>query len=185
MCEDFFPNLVDKRIYYQKQHNCRPPYFSLYPRLKIKLKGPHFDTIEWSRQNRRRSWTASQNTVFRINLKHDRSYGNGVYARKGTTSKVTVQQSRKLWIDLGNNGSPRNNTWGCGVISSAWGSSKISRYCENAKNFRVSYNQLIFWRNKWQKFPQERTYNRSSQINYKQFKVYVVCKPVLNKLFST
>jgi hypothetical protein len=23
-----------------------PPYFSLFPRLKIKLKGRHFDTIE-------------------------------------------------------------------------------------------------------------------------------------------
>jgi hypothetical protein len=23
-----------------------PPYFSLFPRLKIKLKGHHFDTIE-------------------------------------------------------------------------------------------------------------------------------------------
>jgi hypothetical protein len=31
----------------QKQHDCRhPPYFSLFSRLKIKLKGRHFDTIE-------------------------------------------------------------------------------------------------------------------------------------------
>jgi hypothetical protein len=32
----------------QKQHDCRshPPYFSRFHRLKIKLKGRHFDTIE-------------------------------------------------------------------------------------------------------------------------------------------
>jgi hypothetical protein len=32
----------------QKQYDCRsqPPYFSLFSRLKIKLKGHHFDTTE-------------------------------------------------------------------------------------------------------------------------------------------
>jgi hypothetical protein len=32
---------------YQKQHVIpHPPYFSLFPRLKMKLRGQHFDTIE-------------------------------------------------------------------------------------------------------------------------------------------
>jgi hypothetical protein len=33
--------------YFTKKHNCHPPpYFPLLPRLKIKLKGHHFDTLE-------------------------------------------------------------------------------------------------------------------------------------------
>jgi hypothetical protein len=34
--------------FWQKQHDYRPPsnLFSLFPRLKIKLKGRHFDTTE-------------------------------------------------------------------------------------------------------------------------------------------
>jgi hypothetical protein len=37
-----------KGIFHQNQHDCRPnlSYFSLFPRLKMKLKGRHFDTIE-------------------------------------------------------------------------------------------------------------------------------------------
>jgi hypothetical protein len=30
------------------------PYFSQFARLEIKLEGRHFDTLRWSRQNRRR-----------------------------------------------------------------------------------------------------------------------------------
>jgi hypothetical protein len=35
-------------IFYQKRRDyCpHPPYFSLFPRLKIKLKDRHFDTVE-------------------------------------------------------------------------------------------------------------------------------------------
>jgi hypothetical protein len=35
-------------FFYQKQNDCfpQPPYFSLFPLLKIKLEGRHFDTIE-------------------------------------------------------------------------------------------------------------------------------------------
>jgi hypothetical protein len=40
--------LFHQSIFYQKQYECRHPpiYFSLFPRLKIKLKGCHFDTNE-------------------------------------------------------------------------------------------------------------------------------------------
>jgi hypothetical protein len=67
-----------------------PPYFPPFPRLKIKLKGHHFDTIQWSRQNRRRCWTPSQNATSRMHLKHGRRAGNGAYARKGNTWRVIV-----------------------------------------------------------------------------------------------
>jgi hypothetical protein len=61
MCEDFAPNFDDKRTgrctttahrltltfstgnFYQKQHD---PNFLCFPRLKIKLKCHHFDTVE-------------------------------------------------------------------------------------------------------------------------------------------
>jgi hypothetical protein len=63
MCEDFTSNFGDKKTgccithgltlafspeNLHKKHDCRPhpPFFSLFPRLKIKLKGRHFDTIE-------------------------------------------------------------------------------------------------------------------------------------------
>jgi hypothetical protein len=45
-------------------------YFSLFPLLKLKLKGPHFDTaLRWSRQNRGWCWPPSQNTTSRKHLK--------------------------------------------------------------------------------------------------------------------
>jgi hypothetical protein len=40
--------LFHQGVYGQKQHDCHPPptYFSLFPQLKIKLKGRHFDVTE-------------------------------------------------------------------------------------------------------------------------------------------
>jgi hypothetical protein len=40
--------LLHQGSFDQKQHDScpPPPYFSLFPRLKLKLKGCHFDTIE-------------------------------------------------------------------------------------------------------------------------------------------
>jgi hypothetical protein len=66
MCEDFVPNFGDKRtgccvktthritLYFPRgflaKNNMavspRPPYFSLFAALKIKLRDRHFDTIE-------------------------------------------------------------------------------------------------------------------------------------------
>jgi hypothetical protein len=41
-------SLLTKGIFYQNQHGCRPPPSLHYSvsRLKIKLKGRHFDTTE-------------------------------------------------------------------------------------------------------------------------------------------
>jgi hypothetical protein len=35
-------------FFYQKHHDCPPPptYVSLFPRLKLKIKGCHFDTVD-------------------------------------------------------------------------------------------------------------------------------------------
>jgi hypothetical protein len=41
MCKDFAPKFGEKRTIVT-----HPPYFSLFFRLKIKLKGHHFDTVE-------------------------------------------------------------------------------------------------------------------------------------------
>jgi hypothetical protein len=45
------------------------PYFSRFTRLKIKLKGRHFDTIEVIEAERRWWWTHWQNITFRMRLK--------------------------------------------------------------------------------------------------------------------
>jgi hypothetical protein len=45
------------------------PYFSLFPRLKIKLKGSHFDTIGVIEAESRTVLSPSHNTASRMNLK--------------------------------------------------------------------------------------------------------------------
>jgi hypothetical protein len=91
VCEDFAPNFRDKGTgccsttthhltlpfspgnFWRKQHDCRPypPYFSLFPRLKLKLT-----KLRWSKQNRRRYWTPLQNTTSRTHLKNGSGSGN-------------------------------------------------------------------------------------------------------------
>jgi hypothetical protein len=55
----------------KKQHNCRPPStipLSVSP-TEDKIVRPPFKTqLRWPRQNRRRCWTPSQNTTFKISL---------------------------------------------------------------------------------------------------------------------
>jgi hypothetical protein len=70
-----------------------PPYFSLLPQLKIKLKGRHFDTttvIEAETQ------AVLKNTTCKIRLENGRSARNGEYARKGTTLRVMVGGKLKV-----------------------------------------------------------------------------------------
>jgi hypothetical protein len=67
-----------------------PPYFPLFPRLKIKLKGRHFDRIEVIEADSQ----AVLNTLTEHDLQHTftnyRSSRNGAYALKRTTLKVIV-----------------------------------------------------------------------------------------------
>jgi hypothetical protein len=59
-----------------------PPYFLLFPRLKINWKTAILTQLRWSRQNRRRCWTPSQNTTSRMHLRNVGLTGNVAYARK-------------------------------------------------------------------------------------------------------
>jgi hypothetical protein len=63
-----------------------PPYFSLFSRLKIKLKVHHFDTIEVIEAESQ----AVLNTTSRMHLRNGRSSGKGAYTRKGTASRAMV-----------------------------------------------------------------------------------------------
>jgi hypothetical protein len=73
----------------------------LYLRLKM-------TQLKSSRQNHRRCWTPSQNTISRM---HGRSVGNGAYMGNGTTSRVMVASRPKVsfWPDSSNN--PGNYGW--------------------------------------------------------------------------
>jgi hypothetical protein len=61
-----------------------PPYVFLFPRLKIKLKGRHFDA------------TVVIEADSRMNLKNCRSAENGSCAWKGPTSRVIVASRPKV-----------------------------------------------------------------------------------------
>jgi hypothetical protein len=67
-----------------------PPYLSLFPKLKIKLKGQHFDTAELIKAESQ----AVLNTITEHDLqdafKNGRSTENSAYARKGTTMSMMV-----------------------------------------------------------------------------------------------
>jgi hypothetical protein len=81
--------------FYQKQHNCRP-YFALFPRLKIKLKSRHFDTIEVMEAESQAVLNTLTEHDFQDGFKNGRSAGNGAYEQNGTTWRVMVagQQAR-------------------------------------------------------------------------------------------
>jgi hypothetical protein len=65
-----------------------PPYFSVFPLLKIKLKDRHAES------------QVVLNTLteydFQDAFKDGRSAGNGPYARKGTTWRVMVSSRPKV-----------------------------------------------------------------------------------------
>jgi hypothetical protein len=68
----------------------------LFPRLQIKLKGRHFDTIEVIEAESQ----AVQNNLTENDLKNDRSSGNGAYVRNGTISRVMVASRPKVTFRL-------------------------------------------------------------------------------------
>jgi hypothetical protein len=100
MCEDFAPNFGDKRSgccitthrltfpfppvnFDQKQHDCsHPTYLTfLFPRLKIKLKGSHFDTVEVIEAESQAVLNTLTEHDFQDAFKNGRSAGNGAYGR--------------------------------------------------------------------------------------------------------
>jgi hypothetical protein len=72
------------------------PTFLFFSRLKMKMKGRHFDTWGVRGQNRRHCWTPSKNTSSVIYLEYGRSTRTGAYSRKGTTSRVMVTSRSKV-----------------------------------------------------------------------------------------
>jgi hypothetical protein len=92
-----------------------PSYFPLFLRLKIKVKGCQFDTIEVIEAESQavlNTPTPSQNTTSRMHLKDGRSARNGAYGWNeiisemmvGSRPKVSLtrwqNQSLKLWKAL-------------------------------------------------------------------------------------
>jgi hypothetical protein len=65
-------------------------HFSMFPRLKIKMKGRHFSTTELIEAESQAVLNTLTEYDFQDGIKNGRSAGNGAYARKGTTSRVMV-----------------------------------------------------------------------------------------------
>jgi hypothetical protein len=73
-----------------------PLYFSPFPRLKIKLKGHHFDTTNVIEAKSQAVLNNLTEHYFRDAFKNGRSAGNGAYRRKGSTSRVMVASRPKI-----------------------------------------------------------------------------------------
>jgi hypothetical protein len=89
-----------------------PPYLSQFSRLKIKLKGRHFDTTAVIETESLAVLNTLTDHDFEDAFKNGKNAGNGAYAQKGTTSRV-MAASRPIvsfWPDgspsLGNYGWP-------------------------------------------------------------------------------
>jgi hypothetical protein len=77
-----------------------PPYFSLFPQFKIKLKGHHFDTIEVIEAESQAVLNTLTEHDFQDAFKSDRSAGDCTYAQKGTTSRAMVFSMLKVNLFL-------------------------------------------------------------------------------------
>jgi hypothetical protein len=76
-----------------------PLYFSLFPLLKKKLKGRHFDTIEVIETESQAVMNTITEHDFQDAFQNLRRSGNGAQARKGTTSRVMVARRSKVSFD--------------------------------------------------------------------------------------
>jgi hypothetical protein len=77
-----------------------PTYFSLFPRLKIKVKGRHFDWIEVIETESQAVLNNLTEHDFQEKLQNGRSAGNGTYPQKKTTSKVMVACRPKVFDQM-------------------------------------------------------------------------------------
>jgi hypothetical protein len=71
-----------------------PPYFSLFPRLKVKLKDCHFDTNEAIEAESQAVLSTLTDHGFQDTLRNGRSAVNGAY--RLTTSRVIVASRPKV-----------------------------------------------------------------------------------------
>jgi hypothetical protein len=73
----FAPGNVDQK----NMTRSHPPYFSLmFPQLKIKVEGCHFDTTEVMEAESQVVLNTLTEHDFRMHLENDRSSGSGAYA---------------------------------------------------------------------------------------------------------
>jgi hypothetical protein len=68
----------------------------LFPRLKIKLKGHHFDTTEVMEVESQEVLNTLTVLDFQDAFKNGRRAGNGAYTQKGTTSRMMVANWPKV-----------------------------------------------------------------------------------------
>jgi hypothetical protein len=73
-----------------------PPYFSLFPRLKIKLKDRHFDTVEVNEAESQSVLNTLTEQDFQDGFKNVKSAGNGACARMGTASRAMIASTPKI-----------------------------------------------------------------------------------------
>jgi hypothetical protein len=64
--------------------------------LKIKLKGRHFDTSKVIEVESQAVLNTLTEHDFRMHFKNGRNPGNGAYARKKTTTRMTVDRRPKV-----------------------------------------------------------------------------------------
>jgi hypothetical protein len=130
VCEDFGPSFGDKwpdccitTLYYFISFFTRellikndttvvphPPYFSLFPWLKIKLKGHYFDTTEVIGTELQVVLNMLTEQDFRDAFNNGRSTGNSTYAQE-TTLRVMVASRPKVSFWPDGNTSPWNYEW--------------------------------------------------------------------------
>jgi hypothetical protein len=105
--------LFHQGIFHQKQHDSlpHPPYFSLFPQLKVILKGCHFDTIEVIEAESQAVLNTFTKHGFQDTFKNCRSAENGAYARKGTASRVMVTSRPKVSFCPDSSTSSENYGW--------------------------------------------------------------------------
>jgi hypothetical protein len=129
--KDFAPNFRDKisGSYITKTHRLtllfhqgfltknnmtlvpHPPYFTLFHRLKIKLKGRHFDITDVMEAESQEVLNTLAEQDFQDAFKKRQHSGNDSYARKGTTSRVMVASRSKVSFRTDGSTSPENYGW--------------------------------------------------------------------------
>jgi hypothetical protein len=77
--------LFHQGIFYPKQHDCNPPptVLSCFPDWRWNWKATILILLRWSRHNRRRCWTPSQNTTSRMRFKTAEELGTVLARRRG------------------------------------------------------------------------------------------------------
>jgi hypothetical protein len=73
-----------------------PPYVSLFPKLKIKMKGLNFDTFVVIEAQSLSELNSPTGHGFQDTFKNGRSARNSAYAQRGTTSWLMVASRPKV-----------------------------------------------------------------------------------------